>query len=72
MFQYKSNLNIFKGAVIIYQEMVAAFTSFITTVKRTWQIFSKFCFSSKFFEIGRLTLTLYQFDIMKPTNVSIF
>ena len=35
MFQYKSNLNIFKGAVIIYQEMVAAFTSFITTVKRT-------------------------------------
>ena len=35
VFQFKSNLNVFKGVVIIYQEIVAAFTSFITTVKRT-------------------------------------
>ena len=35
IFQFKSNLNVFKGVVIIDQEIVAAFTSFITTVKRT-------------------------------------
>ena len=35
VFQFKSNLNIFKGVVFIYQEIVAALTSFITTVKRT-------------------------------------
>ena len=35
VFQFKSNLNVFKGVVIIDQEIVAAFTSFITTVKRT-------------------------------------
>ena len=34
VFQFKSNLNVFKGVVIIYQETVAAFTPFITTVKR--------------------------------------
>ena len=26
VFQFKSNLNVFKGVVIIYQEIVAAFT----------------------------------------------
>ena len=35
IFHFKSNLNVFKGVVIIYQEMVAVFISFITTVKRT-------------------------------------
>ena len=35
IFQCKSNLNVFKGIVIIDQEIVAAFISFITTVKRT-------------------------------------
>ena len=35
VFQFKSNLNVFKGLVIIYQEIVAAFIIFITTVKRT-------------------------------------
>ena len=36
VFQFKGNLNVFKSAVIIFQEIVvAAFTSFITTVKRT-------------------------------------
>ena len=35
IFQFKSNLNVFKGVVIIDQEIVAAFTSFITTAKRT-------------------------------------
>ena len=34
-FQFKSNLNVFKVVVIIYQEVAAAFTSFITTAKRT-------------------------------------
>ena len=34
-FLYKSNLNVFKGVVIIYQDVVAAFTSSITTVKCT-------------------------------------
>ena len=33
--QIKRNLKLFKGLGIIYQEIVAAFTSFITTVKRT-------------------------------------
>ena len=33
--QFKSNLNIFKGVVIIYQEIVAPFAPLITTVKRT-------------------------------------
>ena len=35
VFQFKSNLNVFKGLVLIYQEIVAAFTSFITTFKDT-------------------------------------
>ena len=35
IFHFKSNLNVFKCVVIIYQEIVAAFTSFITTVKYT-------------------------------------
>ena len=30
VFQFKSSLNVFKGAVIIYQEKVATFTSFIS------------------------------------------
>ena len=34
-FPYKSNLNVSKGVVIIYQDVVAAFTSSITTVKCT-------------------------------------
>ena len=34
-FKFKSNLNVFKGVVMIYQEIVvAAFTPFIPTVKR--------------------------------------
>ena len=35
IFQFKSNLNVFKGVVIIDQEIIATFTSFIATVKRT-------------------------------------
>ena len=35
VFQFKYNLNVFKGVVIIYQEIATAFASFITTVKRT-------------------------------------
>ena len=38
VFQFKSNLNVFKGAVIIviiYQEIFAAFLPFIITVKST-------------------------------------
>ena len=35
VFQFTSNLNVFKGVVIIYLEIVGAFTSFITTIKRT-------------------------------------
>ena len=35
VFLFKSNLNVFKGVMIIYQEIVAAFTSFINTVKRS-------------------------------------
>ena len=32
VFQFKSNLNVFKGVVNIYHEIVAAFASFITAV----------------------------------------
>ena len=35
VFQSKNNFNIFKGVVTIDQEIVAALTSFITTVKHT-------------------------------------
>ena len=35
----KCNLNIFKNVVIILQEIVAAFTPFITTVKRIRKVF---------------------------------
>ena len=35
----KCNLNIFKNVVIILQEIVAAFTLFITTVKRIRKVF---------------------------------
>ena len=42
-FQFKSIWNLFKGVVMIYQEIV--FTSFVTTVKRTRWNFSKFYFS---------------------------
>ena len=34
-FPFKSNLNVFKGVVIIYQDIVAAFPSSITAVKCT-------------------------------------
>ena len=33
VFKFKCNLNVFKGIVNIYQEIVAAFISFITIVK---------------------------------------
>ena len=33
VFQFKNNLDVFKGVVIIYQERVAALTLFIATVK---------------------------------------
>ena len=35
VFQLKSNFNVFKPEKIIYQEMVAAFTPIISTVKHT-------------------------------------
>ena len=35
VFQSKCNLNVFKGVVIIYQEIVPVFTPFIPTVKRS-------------------------------------
>ena len=33
--QFKCSFNFFNGVEIIYQEIVAAFTSFISTVRRT-------------------------------------
>ena len=33
VFKFKCNLNVFKVIVIIHQEIVAAFISFITTIK---------------------------------------
>ena len=35
VFQCKINLNVFKGVVITYQEIIATFVFFIATVKRT-------------------------------------
>ena len=35
VFQSKLSFNIFKGLVILHQEVVAGFTSFISSVKRT-------------------------------------
>ena len=57
VFQFKCSLNVFKGVVIIYQVIVAAFTPFITTVKRTLWNFPVLV--KCFLRLEALALTLY-------------